>query len=261
MAYYYRGIIYWMDGLKRTTHAPVSARARRIGRRNSTNGEYSGDYMLLDYLDGLATAKEGGDGSDAYERAKKNCENHRTSAAHTIRTRTCSSSLEFGPGPPKFAPLVPPSSGNCAFRVPASRRFYSAMITINNQTISEGFYDDLGFQATTRGGRVMDHVLANKAVFKDVTGRGGDRLQLWGGALTAASSRNSTQTEVGLGELAAGLVLEGFSASTHPAADTRAWDQSAALFSSFAAVRIASRPNIPRPSSFVTATATHEFRT
>jgi len=70
MAYYYRGIIYWMDG------EPDNARACfRTGQLedSSTNGEYSGDYVLLDYLDGLATAKEGGDGSDAYARATNNC--------------------------------------------------------------------------------------------------------------------------------------------------------------------------------------------
>jgi hypothetical protein len=229
MAYYYRGIIYWMDG------EPDNARACfRTGQLedSSTNGEYSGDYVLLDYLDGLATAKEGGDGSDAYARATNNCKTIQAPPPYD-KTANVLFFLEFGPGVQKYA--TGRYHEELRFRVPPSP-VYSAMITINNQTISEGFYDDLGFQATTRGGRVMDHVLANKAVFKNVTG-GVGQAAIVGGALTAASSRNSTQTEVGLGVLAAGLVLEGFSASTHPAADTRAWDN-LPRFLSFAAVKL-----------------------
>ena len=79
MAYYYRGILYWMDG------EPDNARACfRTGQLedSSTEGEqYSGDYVLLDYLDGLVTAKEGGDGSDAYSARHQQLQNHPGPAA------------------------------------------------------------------------------------------------------------------------------------------------------------------------------------
>src|SRR6185503_14125437 len=45
-------------------------------------------------------------------------------------------------------------------------------------------YDDLGYQATTRGGRVMDHILGNKAVFKAATDAAGD-IALAGSAIAA----------------------------------------------------------------------------
>ena len=230
MAYYYRGILYWLDG------EPDNARACfRTGQLedSSTNGEYSGDYVLLDYLDGLVTAKEGGDGSDAYARATNNCKTIQAPPPYNPKANVLFF-LEFGPPPQKYA--TGHHREELRFRVPPSVAPYAAMISINNQTISVGFYDDIGFQATTRGGRVMDHVLANKAVFKDVTG-GVGQAAIVGGALTAAASRNSTGQEVGLGVLAAGLILEGVSASTHPAADTRTWDN-LPRFLSFAAVQL-----------------------
>jgi hypothetical protein len=229
MAYYYRGILYWMDG--ELDNARACFRTGQL-EDSSTNGEYAGDYVLLDYLDGLVSTKLGQDGLDAYKRATNNCKTIQPPPPYNSKANVLFF-LEYGPGVRKYATgryheelrfLVPPSP------------VYSAMITVNNQTITVGFYDDLGFQATTRGGRVMDHVLANKAIFKDVTGGVGNAAIL-GGALTAAASRNSTGQEVGLGVLAAGLILEGVSASTHPAADIRTWDN-LPRFLSFAAVQL-----------------------
>jgi hypothetical protein len=68
----------------------------------------------------------------------------------------------------------------------------------------------------------MDHVLANKAVFKDVTGTAGTTAMITGGAI-AASQRGDAQI-AGLGLLAAGVITSIVSAATTPAADTRSWD-------------------------------------
>ena len=77
--------------------------------------------------------------------------------------------------------------------------------------------DDVGFQAMTRGGRVMDHILGNKAVFKSTTDTVGN-VALVGGLATAAASRDRTTQEVGLGIAFAGLVSKVVSAATVPAA-------------------------------------------
>ena len=230
MAYYYRGILYWMDG--EPDNARACFRTGQLEDSSSVGEQYVGDYVLLDYLDGLITAKEGGDGMDAYGRATNNCKTIQAPPPYNTKANVLFF-LEFGPGVQKYA--TGRYREELRFRVPPSP-VYSAMITINNQTITVGFYDDLGFQATTRGGRLMDHVLANKAIFKDVTG-GVGQAAILGGALTAASSRGSTGREVGLGVLAAGLILEGVSASTHPAADVRTWDN-LPRFLSFAAVQL-----------------------
>jgi hypothetical protein len=96
--------------------------------------------------------------------------------------------------------------------------------------------DDLNYQATTRGGRVMDHVLGNKAVFKSTTDAVGN-LALMGGLTTAAVSDNRTAQNVGLGIALAGLATKLISSATTPEADTRTWDN-LPQFISFAAVQL-----------------------
>jgi hypothetical protein len=84
----------------------------------------------------------------------------------------------------------------------------------------------------------MDHVLANKAVFKGTTDKIGD-VAIIGGAIVASGShgRHSHNDEIGLGLIAAGLISKGFSAATTPDADTRQWDN-LPQFISFATVQL-----------------------
>jgi len=68
LAYYYRGILYWIDG--ELDNARACFRSGEIMDSDAENKTYSSDYVLLDYLDGLTTAKLGSDGSDALKRAQ-----------------------------------------------------------------------------------------------------------------------------------------------------------------------------------------------
>src|ERR1041385_7902258 len=70
MAYYYRGILYWIDG--ELDNARACFRSGEIMDSDAENKTYASDYLLLDYLDGLATVKLGGDGGDALKRAEAN---------------------------------------------------------------------------------------------------------------------------------------------------------------------------------------------
>jgi hypothetical protein len=187
MAYIYRGILYWMDG--EPDNARACFRSAEFEDSDTVDHQYAGDWVLPDYLDGLATAKLGGDGSDAFKRAQANSKGV-TLPPYNLKANVLFF-LEFGPGPTKFAAGA----------------------------------DDVGFQAITRGGRVMDHVLANKAVFKTATDVAGNVAILGGaGTLLAGGGRNATMNEVGGGLIAAGIISKLVSAATVPAADTRAWD-------------------------------------
>ena len=99
----------------------------------------------------------------------------------------------------------------------------SAELKVGTLQIPIAPTDDVAFQATTRGGRVMDHILGNKAVFKSATDTAGN-VALIGGLATAAVSDDRTVQGVGLGIAAAGLVSKIVSAATMPEADTRSWD-------------------------------------
>ena len=83
--------------------------------------------------------------------------------------------------------------------------------------------ENLYFQASTRGDRKVDHILAGKAVFKSATDIGGDAA-IVAGAGTAATSRSETQSLVGLGLIVGGIVSKAVSGASKPEADIRTWD-------------------------------------
>jgi hypothetical protein len=216
MAYIYRGILYWMDG--QPDNARACFRTAEFEDSDTENKEYAGDWVLPDYLDGYASAKLAGDGEDAFKRAQTAAKNI-TLPPYNLKANVLFF-LEFGPGPTKFA------SGQYAEQL----RFHgpdslvkSAQIKIESLTIPVVPTDDVTFQATTRGGRVMDHILGNKAVFKGTTDTIGN-VAMIGGLGTAVASHDRTTQQVGLGIALAGLIAKGISAATTPAADTRSWD-------------------------------------
>lgn len=218
MAFFYRGILYWRDG--ELDNARACFRSAEFEDSDAENKAYAGDWVLPDYLDGLATVKLSGDGSDALKRARASSKN--ISLPDYNPKANVLVFVEFGPGPVKYA------SGQyreeLRFRTRSSS-IVAARIKSDSLNLSVAPTDDVNFQATTRGGRVMDHVLANKAVFKSTTSAIGDAALISGGILAVAGSgQHSAADEVGAGLLIAGLLTKAISASTTPEADTRMWD-------------------------------------
>lgn len=218
MAYFYRGVIYWMDG--ELDNARACFRSAQFEDSDAENQEYAGDWVLADYLDGFATAKLAGDGADAFKRAKANAKNinlpEYNPQANVLFI------VEFGPGPVKYA------TGAYGQELRIRERkspLVAARINTAGISLPVAPTDNVNFQATTRGGRVMDHVLGNKAEFKAATDAAGDAGIISGAILAGAGQgRKSAADEVGLGLLLAGLASKALSASTTPEADTRTWD-------------------------------------
>jgi len=216
MAYIYRGIIYWMDG--EPDNARACFRSAEFEDSDTANHKYAGDWVLPEYLDGFITTQLGGDGADAFKRAQADARgvnlppyNPKANALFFV---------EFGPGPIKYA--TGRYKEELRFRT-APSPVASAELRVDSLQIPIAPTDDVSFQATTRGGRVMDHILGNKAVFKSTTDTAGN-VALVGGLATAAASNDRTVQGVGLGIALAGLVSKAVSAATVPAADTRSWD-------------------------------------
>jgi hypothetical protein len=236
MAYYYRGILYWIDG--ELDNARACFRSGEIMDGDAENKTYSSDYVLLDYLDGLTTVKLGSDGSEALRRAQ--AEARLAKPPEYDREANVLFFLEYGDGPLKYA------TGQYGEELrfhPGHSTVRSIQIKVNGQTVRAEPYDDLTFQATTRGGRVMDHILANKAVFKRATDTAGN-VGIIGGAIMAAGQQghHSAADEVGIGLLAAGVISKIIAAATTPAADTRAWDN-LPQFLSFGTTRLPAGPH------------------
>lgn len=216
MAYIYRGILYWMDG--EPDNARACFRSAELEDSDTQNHEYAGDWVLPDYLDGLATAKLGGDGSDAFKRAQGSAKNLKLPEYNPKANLLIF--MEFGPGPTKYA--TGEYAQELRFSIGASP-VSQAEVKVDATQFPVAPTDDVWFQASTRGGRAMDHILGNKAVFKSATDTAGN-VALIGGLSTAVMSRDRTAQEVGLGVALAGLVSKAVSAATTPEADTRAWN-------------------------------------
>ena len=250
MAFYYRGLLYWRDG------QPDNARACfRTGQFIDSDAEsatYKSDYVLLDYLDGLATARLAGDGSDAFARAQKLS---KTKLPPYDPSANVLCFVEFGAGPRKVA--AGQYGEQLKFRV-APSRVRSAALTVGDQNLHFLPWDNLNYQAITRGGRVMDYILGNKAVFKKNADAVGD-LALVGSSIAADNiyrekkrvetddkgrKREVVETEKNEGAettaIALGIVgifSKMASAATQTQADTRTWDN-LPQYLSFAALRL-----------------------
>ncbi len=233
MASFYRGILYWRDG------EPDNARALyRNGQlldSDTQDKTYAGDYVLLDYLDGLVSAKLGGDGADALARARANARKQGHATPPDFNTKAnVMIFAEYGRGPTKY------QGGEYGeylkFSVEKSK-IRSARLEVDGRQIALPPYDDVSFQATTRGGRLMDHVLGNKAVFKQTTDTIGD-VALQGAVATSAFSQGRRNDEAALALAAVGLISKIASAATTPQADIRAWSN-LPQYLSFATLQLA----------------------
>ncbi len=218
MAYIYRGVLYWMEG--ELDNARACFRSAEVEDSDTANHAYAGDWVLPDYLDGLVTTKLGGAGSDALKRAQAGAKFVKLPPYNPKANVLIF--LEFGPGPTKYA--TGQYSEELRFHVSPSV-VTSAEFQVDGKEFPVAPTDDVWFQASTRGGRVMDHILANKAVFKTATDVAGNVALIGGGAaLMSGGGRDATANEVGLGLLAAGVISKLFSAATTPEADVRSWD-------------------------------------
>src|SRR4051812_8891402 len=240
MAYYYRGILYWRDG--QPDNARACFRSGQVIDSDPEHEHYDADYVLLDYLDGLASAKLDADGSDAFARAQAHAGEKRALPPYN-RNANVLVFAEYGYGPRKYA--AGQYGQELRFHVEDSPT-HSARLLLDNgrRIVPLPAYDDLDYQATTRGGRVMDHILGNKAFFKTSTNVAGD-VALAGSMIAHDQARQRERrgkdgddadvASLGLGLL--GVISKVASAATRAEADTRQWNNLPQRLS-FAAVKL-----------------------
>ena len=227
MAYYYRGILYWRDGER--DNARACFRSGQVIDSDPEQEKYDSDYVLLDYLDGLASAKLGADGTDAFARAQTHAGERVALPPYNVAANVLVFA-EYGYGPRKFA--AGEHGEQLRFHVEDSPTRSARLVLENGRKIVPlPAYDDLGYQATTRGGRVMDHILGNKAYFKTGANVAGD-VALAGAVIAHDQSRRRERqgkdgedaniAALGLGIL--GVIGKVASAATQTQADTRQWN-------------------------------------
>jgi hypothetical protein len=237
LASYYRGVLYWRDG--EPDNARALFRSGELFDSDTEDKTYASDYVLLDYLDGLVSVKLGGDGADALKRARANAkqQGHATPPAYNPKANVMFFA-EYGQGPRKYSGG---EYGELLKFYTQQSKIRSARLQVDGQTTALPPYDDINFQATTRGGRLMDHVLGNKAVFKQTTDAIGDVALV--GAVGAAEYGSRDSEKAALGLAAIGLISKITSAATTPQADIRSWEN-IPQYLSFAALQLASGDHV-----------------
>ena len=240
MAYYYRGILYWRDG--QPDNARACFRSGQVIDSDPEHENYDADYVLLDYLDGLASTKLLADGSDAFARAQAHAAPGVTLPPYNPAANVLVFA-EYGYGPRKYA--AGQYGEQLRFQTDDSPT-RSARLVLGDgwMVIPLPAYDDLGYQATTRGGRVMDHILGNKAYFKAGADAAGD-VALAGAVIAHDQGRrrerrgqdgdDANVAALGLGLL--GILGKVASAATQTQADIRQWNNLPQRLS-FAAIQL-----------------------
>jgi hypothetical protein len=219
MAYYYRGLLYLKRGDWENAQASFKGGVLQDGF--SETERYRSDVASLIWLEGWSNRCRGND-----ERAKALF----TEAMEIVPDLTPPQPgdtvlvvAETGQGPSKFAAgqhlekltVREGAVGNLAL---------VAKMGENRSPMAAA--EDLFFQATTRGGRAADGILAEKAGTKSATQTAGQAAAI-AGAFTASHggmSGNRNQALVGLGIALAGVVMQAAANAMETAADTRTWD-------------------------------------
>ena len=213
MGWFYRGLIYWMDG--EPANARACFRTAQLMDALAEKHEHRADWVMLDYLDGFITAKLGKDGSAALRRAREHAGAialpDYNPAANTLLV------LQTGFGPVKKSGG---DVGEALVYDGGHSDVAQIRITVASQTVTAPIFDNLTVQASTRGSRAMDLVLARKATVKKVGDTIGDVGTVPGVVLVDYEDTR----DAGLALLGVGLVGKFIGNSVETRADTRTWN-------------------------------------
>lgn len=224
MLYFYRGLLYAHEGDYQNARASFLAADRHDTLSSAEDKAFVGNFGLMKYLAGWASQCDG----DA-TRAAQLIEESRAvdpkmlslpvkPTNSVVLIDSGAAPIKWGDGEYKHVLKFKHGAGDD----PAIVVKTADGTPISNLTLA----GDVTYQATTRGGREIDGILAGKAQFKDTAGTVGN-ISLAAGsqvAMAGASYGNRNMANAGLAAMFIGLVAKGIEHASNPAADVRAWD-------------------------------------
>jgi len=227
MAYYYRGVLYLHEG--DYDNARASFMSAQLQDQWAEDTQYSSDFALMDVLSGWASQCAGDPGLAAEFYGKAREKNARI-AIPGAQDRVLMLA-EVGRSPEKWADGK--YQENLRYRSNAGTAPTGVTFRLADAEISGQPGESLYRQASTRGGREVDTILAGKASFKSTTaglaeGAGQAAMVAVQQANTMQSYGNysgaNTMAYAGLAIGALGLLSAAASSAAKPQADTRYWD-------------------------------------
>ena len=218
----YTGFLFWVKG--EIDNARASFKNGIFADAESDEGEAQVDFALLYWLAGRASLALG-DRSGAEDYFKEARQARGFAVANGARGRSSAPILtdpgagnliclvECGLGPRKVAGGP---HGSLAMIEPRRTVVETARVFIDGDRVGEStLLADLDYQASTRGGKVMEGIREGKAVFKTASGTAGAVL-IADGLNDSGDSRDA--------KLIIGGSLLALSLLTRAEADTRSWE-------------------------------------
>ena len=225
MAFFYRGLVY----AAQNDFQNARAMFKQADYQDTVaeTEQYAGDFGLMPYMAGWASYCDGNTSlaRDYLQMAVKGDKNYtNVSVEQPVLVLFESGRAPFKYGGGKFGEALQWQPHD----LPAQTA-RAACESANTNCFTSPFVvgADVGFQATTRGGRQIDSVLAGKASFKDGAQNVADVAGTVGNLGMQVAMQTGSRDAAGLGMMGmfAGLVAQGVSASTQAQADTREWEQ------------------------------------
>ncbi len=224
MAHFYRGLVYAAKGdfqnaralFKQADYQDTVAEVE----------QYAGDFGLMPYMAGWASYCDGNTGMarDFLQQAIKGDSNFSTLRVDQpvlVLFESGRSPYKYGSG--KAGEILKWQAHELPAQTAKTACSSSSGCAVNSFVMGA----DLGFQATTRGGRPIDGVLNGKASFKDGAQGVATVASAVGefGLLAAASTGNRDAAGIGMLGMFAGLIAQGVANATQAQADIREWEQ------------------------------------
>lgn len=226
MAYFYRGLVYAAKADFQNARAMFKQAEYQDTVAESE--KYAGDFGLMPYMAGWASYCDGDNrmAKDYLAQAIKGDANYTSVAVdRPVLVLMESGRAPFKYGSGKAREILKWQAHDAPEQVAKKACTDYSASSCSVSTFVKGA--DIGFQATTRGGRPIDGVLGGKAAFKEGAEGVASFASTVGsiGLQTASMTGNSDAAGLGLFGMFAGLVAQGVASSTQAQADVREWEQ------------------------------------
>jgi len=223
MAYYYRGLLYMLEG--KYEDAGICFRNGILQDAFAEEQQYRCDFALLYFLEGWCWQKM--NQISKAEESFKEFKEFRPDAPVPSLEDNVLFIIETGPAPRKLADGI----GHYELKIFRGKgeRAVRVVLYNNDKEIKVYPMEDIAWQAMTRGGRKFDKILYGQAQFKQDTAATASFLtESANNAMLASSlmrgSASSNMQGVAAGMAVVGSLVTIASIKAKPRADTRYWD-------------------------------------